>query len=56
MQLNLVTIGNSKGIVLFQTPRQGWEKLFKAELQAEEEGNRDILVLQNVWDEEEWEW
>lgn len=83
MQINLVTIGNSKGFVLSQAlikqcgfknvveaelvnhclilkapdqPRQGWEKLFKSEAQTEEIENKDMLALQNRWDEEEWEW
>lgn len=83
MQINLVTIGNSKGIVLSQAlikqcgfkkvvevelidnclvlkaskqPRQEWEKFFKSEGQIEDSENRDLLALQNRWDEEEWEW
>jgi antitoxin MazE len=83
MQINLVSIGNSKGIVLSQAllkqcgfknivevelvnnclilkapqqPRHEWEKLFKSANPAEESETKDILVLKNKWDEEEWEW
>lgn len=82
MQIDLIKIGNSKGIRLPQNiikecgfmdiveaelinhclilkapdkSRMNWENLFKENFGGDEE-NKDILVLQNNWDDEEWVW
>jgi antitoxin MazE len=36
-------------------PRSNWESLFKAD-KEEYEGIKDILAIQNSWDDEEWVW
>lgn len=82
MQIDLIRIGNSRGIRLPQSvirecgfmdtveaelinhclilkapdkSRNSWENLFKADSEEDEE-NKDILAMQNSWDDEEWVW
>ena len=82
MQLDLVKIGNSRGIRLPQNvirecgfmntveaklvnhclilkapekSRANWENIFKGGLE-DGGGIKDILAMQNSWDDEEWEW
>jgi antitoxin MazE len=37
-------------------PRQNWDNLFSSEMHTEELENKELLAIQNKWDEEEWEW
>lgn len=36
-------------------PRINWENLFQSD-KEEDEGSKDILSMQNSWDDKEWTW
>lgn len=36
--------------------RNNWGDLFLSETHEEEYENKDLAIIQNTWDTEEWEW
>lgn len=36
--------------------RSNWEKIFRAETDAEDDERDEVLAMQHAWDEEEWQW